>query len=323
MFASASSSLACVGWKTAKRFPPCLWRVLAPAQMDNAALSSARPTGFALHGDSLFSNAKKVSKNACPTIRVSLRSTSLIPSMLRGPAYKGHPWPFTPLAASMPLAPLRSDSIRPSERGVRRRLAGPAMEKRETASSQGQLTNGRGEFVGWKTAKHFPPQSTQRLVSNVARKNRWVSFALPTLRSERGVRCRLPSPARSNQRNALDLALLEKLQATRSGFPFRRPSTGVAQGGSRHGCRERSDGTWMSLRDDPRSNAGARGVLRSKTRMQGWPSFWLLFLGHTRKSDAPCKAQPVGGAEESATPPYLRPSQNGSYKTPRVMVPQC
>jgi len=283
--------------------------------MDNAALSSARPTGFALHGDSLFSNAKKVSKNACPSIRVSLRSTSLIPSMLRGPAYKGHPWPFTPLAASMPLAPLRSDSIRPSERGVRRRLAGPAMEKRETASSQGQLTNGRGEFVGWKTAKHFPPQSTQRLVSNVARKNRWVSFALPTLRSER--------PARSYQRNALDLSLLEKLQATRSGFPFRRPSTGVAQGGSRHGCRERSDGTWMSLRDDPRSNAGARGVLRSKTRMQGWPSFWLLFLGHTRKSDAPCKAQPVGGAEESATPPYLRPSQNGSYKTPRVMVPQC
>jgi hypothetical protein len=276
-----------------------------------------------LHGDSLFSTAKKVSKNACPSIRVSRREPSLIPSMLRGPAYKGHPWPFTPLAASMPLAPLRSDSIRPSERGVRRRLAGPAMEKRETASSQGQLTNGRGEFVGWKTAKHFPPQSTQRLVSNVARKNRWVSFALPTLRSERGVCCRLPSPARSNQRNALDLALLEKLQATRSGFPFRRPSTGVAQGGSRHGCRERSDGTWMSLRDDPRSNAGARGVLRSKTRMQGWPSFWLLFLGHTRKSDAPCKAQPVGGAEESVTPPYLRPSQNGSYKTPRAMVPPC
>ncbi len=282
-----------------------------------------RRIGFALLGESLLAIAPKGTKRSCPCIRVSLRSTSLIPSLLRGSPRKGHPWPFTALAASMPLAPLRSDSIRPSERGVRRRLAGPAMEKRETASSQGQLTNGRGEFVGWKTAKHFPPQSTQRLVSNVARKNRWVSFALPTLRSERGVRCRLPSPARSNQRNALDLALLEKLQATRSGFPFRRPSTGVAQGGSRHGCRERSDGTWMSLRDDPRSNAGARGVLRSKTRMQGWPSFWLLFLGHTRKSDAPCKAQPVGGAEESATPPYLRPSQNGSYKTPRVMVPKC
>ncbi len=273
-----------------------------------------RRIGFALLGEFLLAVAPKGTKKSCPSIRVSLRETSLIPSPLRGPAYKGHPWPFTPLAASMPLAPLRADSIQPPERGVSRRLAVRAMEK--------QLCP-QADAVGWKTAKHFPPQSTQRLVSNVARKNWWVSFALPTLRSERGVRCRLPSPAPSNQRNALDLSLLEKLQATRSGFPFRRPSTGVAQGGSRHGCRERSDGTWMSLRDDPRSNAGARGVLRSKTRMQGWPSFWLLFLGHTRKSDAPCKAQPVGGAEESATPPYLRPSQNGSYKTPRVMVPQC
>ncbi len=287
-----------------------------------------RRIGFALLGEFLLAVARmagppKGTKRSCPCIRVSLRETSLIPSPLRGPAYKGHPWPFTPRAASMPLAPLRADSIRPSERGVSGRLAVRAMEKQEVVSSQRYLINGRQKFVGWKSARHFPPQAAQRLVSNVARKNWWVSFALPTLRSERGVRCRLPSPARSNQRNALDLSLLEKLQATRSGFPFRRPSTGVAQGGSRHGCRERSDGTWMSLRDDPRSNAGARGVLRSKTRMQGWPSFWLLFLGHTRKSDAPCKAQPVGGAEESATPPYLRPSQNGSYKTPRVMVPQC
>ena len=282
-----------------------------------------RRIGFALLGEFLLAVAPKGTKKSCPSIWVPLRETSLIPSPLRGPAYKGHPWPFTPRAASMPLAPLRADSIRPSERGVSGRLAVRAMEKQEVVSSQRYLINGRQKFVGWKSARHFPPQAAQRLVSNVARKNWWVSFALPTLRSERGVRCRLPSPARSNQRNALDLSLLEKLQATRSGFPFRRPSTGVAQGNSRHGCRERSDGTWMSLRDDPRSNAGARGVLRSKTRMQGWPSFWLLFLGHTRKSDAPCKAQPVGGAEESATPPYLRPSQNGSYKTPRVMVPQC
>ena len=93
---------------------------------------AGRCIGFALLGDSLFSNARmagpsKVSKNACPCIRVSLRSTSLIPSLLRGSPRKGHPWPFiggtpSPLAASMPLAPLRSDSIRPPERGVRRRL---------------------------------------------------------------------------------------------------------------------------------------------------------------------------------------------------------
>jgi len=39
----------------------------------------------------------------------------------------------------------------------------------------------------------------------------------------------------------------------------------------------------------PRSNAGVRGVWShsDQTRMQGWPSFWLLFLGQTRKSDAP------------------------------------
>ena len=122
MFASASSSLACVGWKTAKRFPPCLWRVLAPAQMDNAALSSARPTGFALHGDSLFSNAgrpapKKVSKNACPSIRPRLRRGSLTPVTLQGPAAKGHPWPIAALAASMPLNPFHATCARPPERG--------------------------------------------------------------------------------------------------------------------------------------------------------------------------------------------------------------
>jgi hypothetical protein len=38
--------------------------------------------------------AKKVSKETHPDIRVSLRSTSLPPVLLRGPAYKGHLWPF-------------------------------------------------------------------------------------------------------------------------------------------------------------------------------------------------------------------------------------
>jgi hypothetical protein len=54
----------------------------------------------------------------------------------------------------------------------------------------------------------------------------------------------------------------------------------------------------------PRSDAGVRGVWShsGQTRMQGWPSFWLLFLGQTRKSDAPREAQPVLPAEESVTP---------------------
>ncbi len=206
-----------------RRVPASDQMAAARSSLYAAALPSALPSGFALLGDSLFSVAKKVSKNACPYIRVSLRETSLIPSALRGPAYKGHPWPFTPLAASMPLAPLRADSIRPTERGVRRRLV-----------------------------DHLSGNKQSVLVS-----------------------------------------LCPNFQTTRIQFPFRRPSEDAAQGDARHGCRARSDGTWMSLRDDPRSSTGAREVLRSKTRMQGWPSFWLLFLGHSRKSDSPSRAKPM------------------------------
>ncbi len=198
-------------------------KLAARISLYNAALSSAGATGFALHGESLFPNAEKVTKNACPYIRVSLRETSLIPSLLRGSPRKGHPWPFTALAASMPLAPLRSDSIRPPERGVRRRLV---------------------------------------------------------VRSS------------ANKRSAF-VSLFTIFQTTRTRVPFRRPSAGAAQGDARHGCRARSDGTWMSLRDAPRSSTAGRGVLRSKTRMQGWPSFWLLFLGHSRKSDSPSRAKPM------------------------------
>ena len=62
-----------------------------------------------------FACAKKVSKETHPDIRVSLRSTPLLPVPLRGPAYKGHPCPFTPLAASLRLVPLRNTSTRPTD----------------------------------------------------------------------------------------------------------------------------------------------------------------------------------------------------------------
>ncbi len=42
----------------------------------------------------------------------------------------------------------------------------------------------------------------------------------------------------------------------------------------------------------PWSGDGAREVERSETRMSGGPSFWSLFLGQARKSDAPEGAQP-------------------------------
>lgn len=72
---------------------------------------------FRPYGDSLFSNAKKVSKNAMPR-HPGLAALDFPHSiMLRGPAAEGHPWPIAALAASMPLNPLHNDSVRPSERG--------------------------------------------------------------------------------------------------------------------------------------------------------------------------------------------------------------
>lgn len=136
----------------------------------------------------------------------------------------------------MPLAPLRNDSTRPTERGVWRRLLGCVNENKRSA-------------------------------------------LLPLLLLRR-----------------------ENFQTTRPQIPFRRPNEGIAQGGARHGCRARSDGPWMALRDDPRSNAGEREVrTRSdRTRMQGRAFFCLLFFARAKKSEAPCKAQTVAPAKESA-----------------------
>ena len=235
-----------------------------------------RRIGFALLGEFLLAVAPKETKKSCPSIRVSLRSTSLIPSPLRGPAYKGHPWPFiagtpTPLAASMPLAPLRADSIRPPERGVSRRLAVRAMDK--------QLCP-QADAVGWKTAKHFPPRSTLQSVSNVARKHRWVSFALPTLRSLEartsislhGLSGAIESPLSGGRAQVAwkGLSGMDAARATMGqGWPF-------------------AAGPW--------SVTGARGPRRSRGRMEG-QAFLLTFFGAGRpaseKSESPSRAKPL------------------------------
>ncbi len=233
---------------------------LAFAPRSHSTGPSGGSIGFALLGDSLFPNAEKVSKNACPCIRVSLRETSLTPSALRAAAYKGHPWPFiagTPssLAASMPLAPLRTDSVRPPERGIR-----------------------------------------------------WGLIASSSTNKQRVL-----------------VPLFANFQAARTRLPFRRPSVGAAQGDARHGRRARSEGTGTSLRDGPRSSAGGREFCVANrgrlARMSGWPSFWLLFLGpggapQARKSDAPCEAQPVVRAEESAARPNRPPKPRRSRRRP-------
>jgi len=76
-------------------------------------------------------------------------------------------------------------------------------------------------------------------------------------------------------------------QATRTPSPVRRPSGGVAQGDARHGRRARSEGTGTSLRDGPRSGTGRREPRRSRGRMSGALSLWLLSLSREqRESDS-------------------------------------
>ena len=70
------------------------------------------------HRATYFSSRGKVGKTLAPDIRPRLRRGSLTPSLLRGLAAKGHSWPIASLAASMPLNPLRNDSVRPPEGGV-------------------------------------------------------------------------------------------------------------------------------------------------------------------------------------------------------------
>jgi len=56
----------------------------------------------------------------------------------------------------------------------------------------------------------------------------------------------------------------------------------------------------MALVSRPPEQHRSEGSLAAgQTRMSGWPSLWLLSLGQTRESDSPCKAKPIGGAEES------------------------
>jgi hypothetical protein len=81
-----------------------------PSPFPHCLMVRFRPAGRL----TFFACAKKVSKETHPGIRVSLRSTPLLPVPLRGPAYKGHPCPFTPLAASLRPVPLRNTSTRPA-----------------------------------------------------------------------------------------------------------------------------------------------------------------------------------------------------------------
>ncbi len=78
----------------------------------------ARWRGFRPAGRLTFFSREKSKQKRLP-LHTALRCAqgSFAPSPLRRPSYKGHPWPFTTLAASLRLAPLRNDSAHPPERG--------------------------------------------------------------------------------------------------------------------------------------------------------------------------------------------------------------
>ena len=258
-------------------------------QYVSAALSSAFSSGFALLGDSLFSVTKKVSKNACPCIRpvasrrvrsLRRRSEGRRTRAIHGPLrLSRHPC-RSPLSTTAPLTLLKGRLVPPAR----------SCKKHQTETTAGTLQAVLPLFlardVGWIPTQSFPPQATSKFLSGLGR-----------------LICKPAGKLRVTHRTEP----LRNFQSARTPAPVRRPSGGVAQGDARHGRRARSEGTGTSLRDGPRSGAGGRGVLRSKTRMSEWPSFWLLFLGQARKSDAPCKAQPVVRAEESAARPNRPP----------------
>ena len=158
--------------------------------------------------------------------------------------------------------------------------------------------------VGWKTAQHFPPLTTAELLPNHADPIRPTNFIRPT---KRDVSRFLLVRSHRNKQSALRPPL-QNFQTTRSQIPVRRPSVIAVEGVERHGCRESCDGSGppsvgMALRSVPLERRWSEGTLRAaKGRMQGSPSLWLLSLGETRESNAPCEAQPVGGAKESAAP---------------------
>ena len=107
-------------WRVAQEtLRPSYGRSSFAAQTDWRVRCRGGGFGYWFHpyGESLLAVAPKGTKRSCPSIRVSLRSTSLTPSLFQGPAYKGRPWPFTPLAASMRLTPFHNDCVRPAGKG--------------------------------------------------------------------------------------------------------------------------------------------------------------------------------------------------------------
>jgi len=246
-------------------------QALAQTFMHDAALSSAGTTGCALHGASLFLvwPRKSNQKEGHPCIRVLLRKTSLAPALLRGASRRDIHVPSL-LARHPCLAPPYATPTLGLLKGTRDR----AVWKFLNGNSNKALQPSAG-FVGWKTAKHFPPQSTRRLVSNFADENRWVSFALPTLRS--------PETRTTASLHGSSDTTESPLSGGRAQVAWR--------GLSGMDAARAAMGQGWPFAAGPWNVTGAREPRRSRGRMQG-QAFLLTFLA-TEKSESPSRAKPM------------------------------
>ena len=91
-------------------------------ELGSCLIAGFRPAGRVPFGSCPKRNQKVLPLH--PALRFATGSFS--PPPLRGSPYKGHPWPFTALAASMPLAPLHDGSVHPPEGAIGSRLGGSA-----------------------------------------------------------------------------------------------------------------------------------------------------------------------------------------------------
>ena len=279
-------------------------QALAQTFMHDAALSSAGTTGCALHGASLFLvwPRKSNQKEGHPCIRVLLRKTSLAPALLRGSSRRAIPGPSL-LARHPCLATPYATPTLGLLKGTRER----AVWKFLNGNSNKALQSSAG-FVGWKTAEHFPPQSTRRLVSNLVQETLWVSFALPTLRSpETRTTASLHGPSDTTG-SPLSGGRMESLRRGASGMDAARAVKG-------HG--------WP-LRGDPRSSDGMREVERSEpgtpSPMQGQDllvPFGGAAIRATAKRDSPSRAKP----SRRPTAP-MGPDESSSNPSPTASRPR-
>ncbi len=93
---------------------------------------------------------------------------------------------------------------------------------------------------------------------------------------------------------------------------FPGPLGGAEQRRSAGGSRRAlSEGSSPELRSRPAFRV-AQGTRRSRAPTQGWPSFWLLFLGPTRKSTPAAKAEHSASestpARQALNPTPTRPA---------------